>query len=65
VLPTFKVGLPTSNNLVKKTLHEELKGFAIPGRTISTNQTPRPKLPETNPPVKRYTWRDPWLQLHI
>jgi hypothetical protein len=25
--------------------------------TISTNQTPSPKLPGTKPPTKEYTWR--------
>jgi hypothetical protein len=36
----------------------------IIGRTtISTNQTPN--LPGTKPPTKEYTWRHPWLQLHM
>jgi hypothetical protein len=33
--------------------------------TISTNQTPSAELPGTKPPTKEYTWRDPWLQLHM
>jgi hypothetical protein len=32
--------------------------------TISTNQNP-PELPRTKSPTKGYTWRDPWLQLHM
>jgi hypothetical protein len=52
----------------KKT--EGAEGIFNPiGRTtISTNQTPPPQLPElpgTKAPTKQYTWRDPWLQLHI
>jgi hypothetical protein len=44
---------------------KELKGFGPHKRsTISTNQIP-PKLPETKPPTKEYTWRELWLQLHI
>ena len=34
------------------------------GRTISTNQTCPPELPETKPPIKNYTWRNLWLQPH-
>jgi hypothetical protein len=33
-------------------------------RIISTNQT-LPELSLTKPTIKEYTWRDPWLQLHI
>jgi hypothetical protein len=29
------------------------------------NQPDPPELPETKPPTKEYTWRDPWLQLHM
>jgi len=32
--------------------------------TISINKTP-PGLPRTKPPTNEYTWRDPWLQLHM
>jgi len=24
-----------------------------------------PELPETKPPTKEYTWRDPWIQTHM
>jgi hypothetical protein len=34
-------------------------------RIISINQTLSPELPRTKPPTKEYTWRDPWLQLHM
>ena len=47
---------------------KELNGVCNPiGRTtISTNQTsPTPELPGTKPPTKEYTWRNPWLQLHM
>ena len=26
---------------------------------------PPPELPGTKPPTKEYTWKDPWLQLHM
>jgi hypothetical protein len=46
-----------------------LTGFAIFMQTHRTNnninQPDPPELPETNPPTKEYTWRDPWLQLHM
>ena len=29
------------------------------------NQPVTPELPGTKPPTKEYTWRDPWLQLHM
>jgi len=29
------------------------------------NQPAPPELPQTKPPTKEYTWRDPWLQLHM
>jgi hypothetical protein len=36
----------------------------IGGATVSTCQTPM-ELPGTGPPTKEYTWRNPWLQLHM
>jgi hypothetical protein len=30
----------------------------------STNQT-FPEVSGAKPPTKEYTWRDPWLQLHM
>jgi hypothetical protein len=36
----------------------------VRGTTISTNQT-TPDLPVVKPPTKEYSWRDPWLQLHM
>jgi hypothetical protein len=47
---------------------EELgEGLKDPtGRTISTNWIlVIPELPETKSPMKEYTWRDPWLQIHM
>ena len=29
------------------------------------NQPDPPELPGSKPPTKEYTWRDPWLQLHM
>jgi len=45
---------------------ERAEGVCNPiGRTaISTNQI-LPEVPGTKPPTKEYTWRDPWLQLHM
>jgi hypothetical protein len=34
-------------------------------KTISTKQTPPLSSKQTKPPIKEYTWRDPWLQLHM
>jgi hypothetical protein len=33
--------------------------------TISTNQTPVLRLPGIKPATKVYTWRYPWLLLHM
>jgi hypothetical protein len=47
---------------------EEAEGVCnFTGRmTISTNQSsPLLELPGAKPPTKEYTWRDPWLQLHM
>jgi hypothetical protein len=33
--------------------------------TTSTNQIPSPQLSRTKPQTKKYTWRVPWLQLHM
>jgi hypothetical protein len=33
--------------------------------TISTNQTPLPPELLGTTQTKEYTWRDPWLQLHM
>jgi hypothetical protein len=42
----------------------ELKGFTNHRKNNNINQTDLPELPETKPPTKEYTWRDPCLQLH-
>ena len=45
---------------------KELKGFATHRKNNNINQPDTyPDLPGTKPPTKEYTWRDPWLQLHI
>jgi hypothetical protein len=45
---------------------EEAKGVcnSIGKITISTIQS-LPELPGIKSPSKEYTWKDPWLQLHI
>jgi hypothetical protein len=44
---------------------EGAEGVCNPkGRTILINQM-LPEFPGTKPPTKEYTWRDPWLQLHM
>jgi hypothetical protein len=35
------------------------------GRSNNMKQPAPPELPGTEPQTKEYTWRDPWLQLHI
>jgi len=41
---------------------KEMKGFAIHRKYHNINQPGPAKLPGTKPPIKEYTWRDPWLQ---
>jgi hypothetical protein len=46
---------------------KELKGFATPQEEqqyLPTNPS-SPELPGTKPLTKEYTWRDPWLQMHM
>ena len=43
---------------------KELKGFAAP-QEEQQFQPDLSELPGTKPPTKEYTWRDPWLQLHM
>jgi hypothetical protein len=47
---------------------KELRGFSAPWRSKcqQTNPPPSPlELPETGPPTKEYTWRDPWHWPHM
>ena len=44
---------------------KELRGVQPHGGSNSVNQPEPPELPWTGPPTKKYTWRDPWLQLHM
>jgi hypothetical protein len=52
-------------------LEKGLKEFATHRQSNNINQSehptpcPLPEHPETKPPTKEYTWRDPWLQLHM
>jgi hypothetical protein len=48
---------------------KELKGFTVPLEEQQYQPTrdpapPPPELPGTKPSTKKYTWRDPWLQVH-
>jgi hypothetical protein len=45
---------------------KELRGFASPMEGSNSFNWPDPlELPETGPPTKEYTWRDPWLWPHM
>jgi hypothetical protein len=44
---------------------KELRGFAPHRKNNNINQPDPPELPGTKPPTTEYTWRDPWLQLHM
>jgi hypothetical protein len=44
---------------------KELKGFAAQYEEQQYQSTRPPELPRTKPPNKKYTSRDPWLQLHM
>jgi len=49
-------------------LEKELKkqkGLATHRTNNNINQPEFPELPGTKKPTKEYTWRDPWLQLHM
>jgi len=48
----------------EKTEGAEGVGNPIGRTTISINQIPS-ELPGTKPPINEYTWRDPWLRLHM
>jgi hypothetical protein len=41
---------------------KELKGLQPHRKYTKMNQPVPPELPQTKPPNKEYTWRDPWLQ---
>jgi hypothetical protein len=43
---------------------KKMNGFAT-YRKNNISQPDLPELPGTKPPTKEYTWRDPWLQLHM
>jgi hypothetical protein len=44
---------------------KELKGLQPHRKNNNINQPNPLELPETKPPTKQYTWKDPWLQLHM
>jgi hypothetical protein len=45
--------------------NEEIEGFATHRKNKIINQPESPEFSGTKPPIKEYTWRDPWLQLHM
>jgi hypothetical protein len=64
-----QLSLSLSKNKNKnKNKKQKQHGLSTPppiGRiTISTHQI-SPELPGTKLPNEEYTWRDPWLQLHM
>jgi hypothetical protein len=62
--PTCGLSIRTPNGGVRRrTGVTEGDCNPIGRTTISTNLTP--ELPGTKPPTKEYTWRNPWLQLHM
>ena len=65
-MPTIGLSMESPMEELKKGL-EELKGLKLqPHRKNNNiNQPDPPELPRTKPPTKEYTWRDPWLQLHM
>jgi hypothetical protein len=44
---------------------KELKGFATPRKNNNINQPEPPELPGIKALTKEFTWRNPWLQLHV
>jgi hypothetical protein len=44
---------------------EELEKRQKELKNNNINQPDISELPGTKPPTKTYTWRDPWLQLHM
>jgi hypothetical protein len=44
---------------------KELKVIATPQEEQQYQITGHPRASRTKPPTKEYTWRDPWLQLHM
>ena len=65
-MPTIGLSMESPMEELKKGL-KELKGLKLqPHRKNNNiNQPDPPELPRTKPPTKEYTWRDPWLQLHM
>ena len=44
---------------------KELKWFTTHKKNNNINQLDISDLPGTKLPSKEFTWRDPWLQLHM
>jgi hypothetical protein len=44
---------------------KELQEFTTHKNNNNINQPDTSKLPWTEPPIKEYTWRDPWLLPHM
>jgi hypothetical protein len=41
------------------------RGLQSHRKDNNINHPDPPELPRTKPATKQYTWRDPWVQLHI
>ena len=44
---------------------KEMKELATPYEEPQYQLNRPPEFPGTKLPIKEYTWRDPWLQLHM
>jgi hypothetical protein len=54
--PTFY----SSTELSKTAYKENVKGLELHGTNNNINGLDTTELPGTKPPIKEYTWRDPW-----
>ena len=59
--PTIE--LSTMDELEKRP--KELKGLQRHRKNNHMNHPAPPELPGTKPSTIEYTWRDPWLQIHM
>ena len=62
--PTFGLSTRSSMEELEKG-PKELKGVQPHRRNNDMSHPVPPELPGTKSPTKEYTWRDPWLQLHM
>ena len=62
--PTVGLGVGSPMEELEKGL-KELRGLQPHEGSNSVNWPDPLELPGTKPPNKEYTWRDPWLHLHM